>query len=135
MADQKIHGELFSKEEADAKYGPVLDSYKLKVGEFKDVLGKTTQSIMFLFKDGKTYVFDKDRNIIHKNGDRDEFSKAIVLKRYSVSVVEELLAKGATTVDAADNSVIIEQRADVISVSYGSTTMEVGSDCPPWCTD
>jgi hypothetical protein len=134
MDPQSVYGKIFTKEEADKLFGPVLESTKFSMAEFKKLLAKTNLCIMFKYEPGKLYIFDKKRNVIYPEGDTRKFSSADVLKLYSLSVVEELINKTAqdSKVDG-DDEVEVERREEVVSTSTTVYTMEVGTECPPYC--
>jgi hypothetical protein len=46
---------------------------------------------------------------------------------YSTSIVSELLSREVVT------EVLIEQRAEVMSITCGKLTLEMGAPCPPYC--
>ncbi len=129
MATQNVHGKLYSKDEADKQFGPVLESHQISVDDFKELLKKTRDSLMFHFEKGNLHIFDHTRKVIHTHGTARPFAPHEVVKRYSTSVINDLLAQGGGPV------VAVENRANVLSVTNGSTTMETGTDCPPYCTD
>lgn len=131
MAINGIHGEIFPKEKADEMYGPVLESVKFSVIDLKNIMAKTIKNIMFKFEDGKLYIFDQKRNLIFSNSGDPKFGPEVVLKIYSLSVLEKLISNAETAGNAFDISV--ERREKVISVSTSIETMEVCDECPPIC--
>lgn len=121
----QISGQIFTNQEADNLFGPVITSVPLPRISFQEFLTKTENYIMFKVIDNKAVVLDNKRNVIFPEGmiiDPDD--KVTV---YKVSVVNELLSK------SNDETVFIQQRTNVLSVSTGDFTMEVGSICPPYC--
>ena len=50
-----------------------------------------------------------------------------VFTLFSVSVVNDLLSNGNHPY------VYVEQRSEVLTISYGEYTLELGSICPPFC--
>ena len=123
----QTYGQLFTKQEADEKFGLVLQSIDISRSTFESFLTQTSNYIMFKVKDKNAIVLDNKRNVIYPEGilinSNDKFTM------YSVSVVNELISKGN------ENNVYIEQRSEVLSISSGGFTMEVGIMCPPFCPD
>ena len=135
MDSQKTFGEIFSREEADKLFGPVKESVKFKLGEFKEIIAKTTDYIMFRFEPGKLYIFNRKRGLIYSNAGDPKFGPEVVFKIYSMSVLEKLLGSAGNTETDDDPIVEVEQREEVTTVSTPVQTMEIGSDCPPNCPD
>ena len=121
----QTYGQLFTKQEADEKFGLVLQSIDISRSTFESFLTQTSNYIMFKVKDKNAIVLDYKRNVIYPEGilinSNDKFTM------YSVSVVNELISKGN------ENNVYIEQRSEVLSISSGGFTMEIGALCPPIC--
>jgi hypothetical protein len=118
-------GTIFSKEEADKNFGPVLSSVSISSSELKTLIGKAEEYVMFNVKDGKLSILRENRALLYPDGSRVNADEKYAV--YSKSKVEELLniGKAGTTV--------VEQRKDVISITNGQQTMEIGSWCPPIC--
>jgi len=135
MASDSVHGKIFSKDEADKLYGPVLFSVKFSFSDFKNIIAKTKSNVMFRFEGEELYIFDNKRNIIYPETPNRSFQSSDVLKNYSMSVVDELVsgAESAGVTDG-DDAVVVEQRKEVVSVSTKVQTMEVAVDCPPICS-
>lgn len=121
----QISGQIFSNQEADNLFGPVITSIPIPRNAFQSFLTKTNNYIMFKVVDYKAIVLDDKRNVISPAG--ININPTDIFTVYKVSVVYDLLSRGN------DNIVYIQQRTNVLSVSTGSFTMEVGSLCPPYC--
>ena len=121
----QTYGELFSKQEADEKFGLVIQSVTISRLAFKEFLTQTNNYIMFKVFDNKVTILDAKRNVIFPQG--EIINSTDIFTMYSVSVVNELLFMGN------EEKVYIEQRSEVLSVSSGGFTMEVGTLCPPFC--
>ncbi|HSD64113.1 MAG TPA: hypothetical protein VLB50_09955 [Ignavibacteriaceae bacterium] len=121
----QISGQIFTNQGADNLFGPVITSVSIPKITFQFFLTKTDNYIMFKVEDNKAIVIDNNRKVISPEGTiinpTDKFTV------YKVSVVNELLSK------SNENIVYIQQRNNVLSVSIGGFTMEVGSICPPFC--
>ncbi|MBV6419616.1 MAG: hypothetical protein DAHOPDDO_00839 [Ignavibacteriaceae bacterium] len=121
----QTYGELFSKQQADEKFGAVIQSVTISRPTFKEFLTQTNNYIMFKVLDNKVIILDAKRNVIFPRG--ETINSTDIFTMFSVSVVNELLSMGN------ENNIYIEQRSEVISVSSGGFTMEVGTLCPPFC--
>ena len=123
----QTYGEIFTKTEANEKFGPVLNSVTLQTLALKGMLNQTTKYIMFKTQNGNAIVLDSKRSVIHPMG--KSINSADVFSVYSTSVVNELLKLGASA------QVFIEQRGSVLTISNGAYTMEMATMCPPFCPD
>lgn len=124
---QTVAGKIFTKDEADKLFGPVLESYTMSAEQFSTLLNKSGNAVMFSFSSNNLHILDAKRNVLFSNGQVRVFSSSEVLKYYSVSVAQELLSKGKSSV------IVIEKREKVLSITNGVYTMEDAVDCPPWC--
>jgi hypothetical protein len=121
------YGKIFSKSEADQKFGSVLESVTLDINQFNNLLNQTNDYIMFRVLNGKLTVLDNKRNVLYPLGEKINSSDVFIL--FSVSVVNQLISV------SSNSSISIEKRVSVLTVTYGEQTMEVGSFCPPYCSD
>ena len=121
----QTYGQLFTKQEADEKFGLVLQSIDISRSAFESFLTQTNNYIMFKVKDKNAIVLDNKRNVIYPEGVLINSNDTFTM--YSVSVVNELLSKGN------GKTVHVEQRSEVLSISSGGFTMEIGVLCPPMC--
>jgi len=118
-------GKLFTIQEANEKFGPVISATKLSVSEVSTLLSETTNYIMFKKVDEDVIVLNNDRIAIHPVG--YQVQEQTVFTMYSTSIVNEMLSEEAVT------EVSVEQRAEVMSITCGKLTLEAGSNCPPYC--
>jgi hypothetical protein len=125
MADEII-GKIFSKEEADKNFGPVLSSVSMSSSELKSLNNKSNKLVMFSVNGGKLSVLKEGRAVLYPTGFSPKPDEKYAA--YSKSKVEELLNLGKA------DTTVIEQRKDVISVTNGQYTLEVANWCPPWCS-
>lgn len=126
---QTIAGKVFLKEEADNLFGPVLQSVKIPASQLQQMLNQTGDCLMFRFEGTELYILNSKRAQIYSSkGSFKSFSASDVLKFYSTAVIKELLNKGQS------DSITIEERQSVMSVTDGSYTMEEAYSCPPDCT-
>lgn len=121
----QVHGEIFAKSEANKKFGPVLVSISMPTENLQSILNKTENYIMFKIVNNSVIVLNNNRNVIFPQG--KSINAQEVFSLYSVSVLNDLLSRGDDTV------IYVEQRSEVLSITYGSYTMEVGVFCPPFC--
>ncbi len=121
-----IIGKIYTASEANKNYGSVLSSVGLSSSQVLSLCGQTSKYIMFNMKDGKLTILGDNRTPIYPIGFAVDASEVYVV--YSKSIVEELLKSGKT------ETTIIEQRKDVISLTNGQKTLEMGSWCPPFCS-
>lgn len=124
-ASAQISGQIFSNQEADNLFGPVIKSIPISRVDFQFFLTKTNNYIMFKVENNEAIVLDNNRDVIFPEGKK--INSTDVFTVYKLTVVNELLSKGN------DNMVYIQQRNKVLSVSVGNYTMEVGALCPPIC--
>ena len=124
MADEII-GKIFSKDEADKNFGPVLSSVKIPSLELRALVSRSNKLVMFNVAGGKLSILKEGRGLLHP----PSFSVKADEKyaAYSKSKVEELLNLGMS------DTTLVEQRKDVISVTNGMHTLEQGGWCPPFC--
>ena len=74
---------------------------------------------------------DNKRNLLYPY--KAEFNDTDVFTVYSVSVVRELLSLSSLKKGSTEE-VTVEQRREVLSVSYENNTLETGTWCPPFCS-
>jgi hypothetical protein len=121
----QISGEIFTSSEANQKFGTVLVSVSISTGTLQSILKQAGNYIMFKIVNNSVIVIDNNRNVISPQG--KSINSQDVFTLFSVSVLNDLLSRG-------DDSVIyVEQRSEVLSITYGGYTMEVGTFCPPFC--
>ena len=119
------YGQIFTKQEADKKFGPVLTSISFTKQDIQNFLTQTNNYIMFRIDNNSAIVLDNHRMPLYPIGVK--MNSTDVYTMYSTSVLEELLSLG-------NNSIVyVEKRENVLSVSNGGYTMEYGTICPPIC--
>ena len=124
MADEII-GKIFSKDEADKNFGTVLSSVKIPSSELKALISQSNKLVMFNVTGGKLSILKEGRAVLHPAGFSPKSDEKYAV--YSKSKVDELLSTGKA------DTVIVEQRKDVISITNGPQTLEIGIWCPPYC--
>ena len=118
-------GKIFTKSEAEQLFGKVIFSTEIPQEIVVDVLNKTEKNIMFGIVNQNAIVLDNNRKLLYPA--KAEFKDTDVFTVYSVSVLKELLSKGKLI------NINVEQRKEVLSVSYDNYTLETGVLCPPIC--
>lgn len=124
MADG-ITGKVITKNEADAKFGPVLTSVTVSAAEVQSWVAASGSYIMFNIVNGKVYVLTDNRVLVSPAG--TVVPPTDLYHVYSTSVMSQLLSKREASV------VTFEVRSSVFSVTNGNFTMEFGIPCPPLC--
>ena len=121
----QTYGEIFTKNEANQRFGSVLESVTMPTTTIQGLLNQTNAYIMFKIVNSKVIVLDEERNVIYPSG--TTINSGDVFTLFSLSVVNTLFSKGSGT------EIYIEQRSEVLSLTYGGYTMEFGTFCPPIC--
>ena len=124
---------IYKPEEANKLFGNVIYSVDINSNTLSELLKKTDKSIIFGLIDRQLIILDNNRNIIFP--EKAEFKETDVFTVYSTNVVMELLSNKALNkqTDGDADSVSIEQRREVLSVSTDANTLENGTKCPPLC--
>ena len=123
-------GKIYNSQEADELFGNVIFSTGIPRDTVANILDRTENNIMFGIINQNVIVLDNKRNLLYPS--KAEFNETDVFTVYSVSIVRELLSlknlnKGGLI------EVAVEQRREVLSVSYDGSTLETGTHCPPYC--
>lgn len=128
-------GKIYTPEEANKLFGNVIYSVDINSNTLSELLKKTDKSIMFGLIDRQLIILDNNRNIIFP--EKAEFKETDVFTVYSTQVVMDLLSGKALNkqTDGEADSVSIEQRREVLSVSTDTNTLENGTKCPPFCPE
>jgi hypothetical protein len=128
-------GKIYAPEEANKLFGNVIYYVNINSNTLSELLNKTDKSIMFGLIDRQLIILDNHRNIIFP--ENTEFKETDVFTVYSTNVVMELLSGKALNkqIDGESDSVSIEQRREVLSVSTETNTLESGLKCPPLCPE
>jgi hypothetical protein len=122
----QTHGKLYSSEEADLNFGPVLESVTIGTDQIKRILELSSENLMFNIIESRLVILDANRNILYADG-ITEVASETVFHMYSSSLVNELLQRGLNA------GTFIEKRANVLSITNGDVTLEYGTPCPPYC--
>lgn len=123
-------GKVFTSDEADNLFGPVLFSEDIPQSNLSQLLSKTEKTIMFGIINKQLIILDSKRNLLYP--EKAEYKDTDVFTAYSVSVLRELLSNSRLN-KGNEEGVSVEQRIEVLSVTYGTNTLETGAKCPPMC--
>lgn len=118
-------GKIYTLEEANQLLGNVIYSTEIVRDTVTGLLNKTEKNIMFGLINREIVILDNNRKLIYPL--KVEFNDTDVFTVYSISVVKDLLSKGTSP------NINVEQRREVLSVTYDKNTMENGTKCPPYC--
>lgn len=124
-------GKVFTNEEADKLFGAVLYSAPVPLKDFDALLSKTDKTIMFGIINKTVIILDNKRWLLYP--EKAEYKDTDVFTIYSVSIVRELISEFRQKKIGPEDEINVEQRREVLSVSYGNNTIETGAKCPPLC--
>jgi hypothetical protein len=128
-------GKLYSPEEANKLFGNVLYSADINTNTLAALIKKTDKSIMFGLINKQLIILDNKRHLLYP--EKADFKETDVFTVYSTAVLNELLETGKLNkqTDGDAETVSVEQRREVLSVSSDAQTLETGNKCPPYCPD
>ena len=118
-------GKLYTIDEVNQLHGPVLQKVAFSPTQFQTFLTETNKVLMFTFKSDNLFIAVDGRKVIYP--DSTGISPDDTLEIFSKSNIEDLLN------GAFSDSVYIEKRSEVISITYDNTTLELPGYCPPFC--
>lgn len=127
-------GKIYTPEEANKLFGNVLYSVDIQTNVLADVLKRAEKNIMFGLINKQLIILDGKRNLLYP--ERAEYKDTDVFTVYGTDIVRELLSsKLNKQTDGESETVSVEQRREVLSVSSDAQTLESGGKCPPYCPD
>ncbi|MFZ0455961.1 MAG: hypothetical protein WCE54_08935 [Ignavibacteriaceae bacterium] len=118
-------GVIYTKAEADQKFGPVLNSVGIDTAQFRILLNRSGNYLLFKIDEGNLYILSENREPLFPGG--FSVQPGEVYKIVSVSKIQELLYQGQ------NQQIFFEVRKNVYSLTNGSFTLEEIVDCPPFC--
>jgi len=124
MADEII-GQIFSKDEADKNFGPVLSSVKISSSQLTSLCSRANKYVMFNTKGGILSILKEGKTVLHPSGFKVDANEKYAV--YSRSKIEELLSLGKA------DTTFVERRKGVVSITNGQSTLEISDWCPPFC--
>lgn len=120
-------GKVFTNTEAYQQFGAVIYSSEVPREKVIELLNKTEKTIMFGLVNKIAIILDNNRKLLYPA--KAEYTDTDVFTAYNISSVKELLSKSNS------QSLVIEQRREVLSVSLSNYTLETGWKCPPNCPE
>ncbi len=124
MAEESI-GTIFSKKEADIRFGKILFSESIRSTKLSELCIQSNKYLMFNLKDQKLSILKESRVLLYPDGFSVLPNEKYAV--YSKNIIEQLINTCKEVVTT------IEQRENVITITNGVQTLEVGSWCPPFC--
>jgi hypothetical protein len=118
-------GKIISKEDAEQLFGPVRISKEIPTENLKQYITRSVDVVMFKIMNNDLYILDNKRNALLPDG--ITINNAEVFSMYSISVVQELISNGNSTIT------YIEKRKEVLTITNGNYTLEYAYLCPPFC--
>ncbi len=120
-------GKIFDRNEADQLFGQVLGKKIISADELELLLLSTDDKVMFRLENDQYTILGDSRNLLYCS---DKFVESNqVFHMYSKGKVLELLYKGG------EQTVALENRKEVFSITVGNYTLEMAWPCPPYCSD
>lgn len=119
-------GVIYSKEEADSLYGPVLVNTDIQSILLHKFFNHTEDALMFRIQDGNLIILNSSREQLYP-GDFP-VTPSDVFRVFSVELIDQIMSDGsypATQVELRAN--------EIISLTNGNYTLEYGAECPPYC--
>ncbi|MBI1937537.1 MAG: hypothetical protein HYS25_05380 [Ignavibacteriales bacterium] len=117
-------GKIFTNQQANELYGPVLTSVQISKEELGAAVAKAKKYVLFAIKDGKAFIMDERK--VSLTGDLSFLAYHEKANAFSKSVVERFLS-------SSSNTITFEQRETVFTVSSSESTTESSLPCPPMC--
>jgi hypothetical protein len=136
-------GKIFGKEEANQLFGNVVFSVKVKKDIIRAALSRVDKYVLFAIKGKRPLLFNSRRKpLLDDNVTLDPGEKGYV---FSKEVVEEFLnstndsvieieIRGAEWGSGRRASGSLSSNA-ILTLSNSVSTLELSTDCPPYCVD
>lgn len=122
----QVVGQIFTKEEANKKYGPVKEFVTFPSKELQIILNKTDEYVMFNILDKQLYILNSRREVLYPAG--GIVNDQQVFHYFSTEIVKALI-----NFTERQSNVQVELREEVLSITYGMFTLELQLFCPPIC--
>ncbi len=123
--DEKVHGKIITKAEADEMFGPVVKSVQVSKSLLAGLNANSGKHIMFNIIDGKLAILNEKRESIFPL--YLKITDEQVFHLFSTSIVNEFLSM------SKEDNVTVEMRGDVLSITSDGSTLEFSTACPPMC--
>jgi hypothetical protein len=125
FANSQVVGVIYSKTEANQKFGSIVNSVEITTAKLNDLLNQAGNYLLFKINDKNLYILDEGRKPLYPEG--ISVAPEEVLKIVSVSKIQELLNNGQ------NEQTFFEERNDVNTITNGEYTLEEIANCPPFC--
>jgi len=120
-----VIGKIYPNQQSDDLFGKVTRSVQINAEELKNALEKTNDYVLFTIKDTNAVATNEKRESIIKNG----IVPTDVEPMHFISkiLISEILQ------NTKSNSVSLEFRETVFTISTLESTIEFSGMCPPLC--
>jgi len=119
-------GIIYSKQEADFIYGPVLNFNEIQSILLQKYCSNTDGELMFRIQDNTLIILNSSRDQLYPGG--FQVSPSDVFRVFSVGLIQQIISNGNSS------TTMVELRAnEIISLTNGEYTLEYGGECPPYC--
>jgi hypothetical protein len=119
-------GKLYTKDQANQLFGPVLSSQSISANALLALAQKCPQYIMFNILDGHLYILNAKRNVLEGPSAAAVTPTQIFHFCSSSMILQLLQTSGASTIN-------VELRQNNLTITAGSNTLEDFMSCPPTC--
>ncbi len=120
-----VYGKLFSKEEANQLFGPVLHRVPMMTESLKKYSGLTKDHLMYNIKGNEVYLLTNKRVPITPVG--ISVHRSEVYKVCAMPLLKDLLNFGK------EEMTFFEIRESTLTITNGEYTLEMAANCPPFC--
>ena len=121
-----VVGKKFTKAEANVLFGKVIGSVQLSRKDLQTACANAKDYVLFKVKNSRAYLLNEKRTSLLAD-QKIELAPTETTYAFSTSVVEDFLASSTA------ETLSVEVRAEVLTVSDGLSTLEFSSVCPPYC--
>ncbi|MFH1197235.1 MAG: hypothetical protein V1720_16170 [bacterium] len=135
-----VVGKIFTNEEIDQLYGPVLESISIDSQELLTIVDKAENYAMFTIKNNQIIITNEYRELISPYKifyagmdrqlgvpNRNVIEDSDPLNLYSKSMVKKVVELGNQSITK------VERRAKKVTITNGLCTLEMSTICPPYC--
>jgi hypothetical protein len=123
---QEVVGKIYSKQEADSLYGPVVSSVGISSSILIELLSNSTNYIMFRMANESVYIVDNNRHPLFSGN--FAVDSVDVYRVLSISMVAKIVQDGKNPVTDIEI-----RNKDILTITNGIYTLEYSVACPPWC--
>jgi hypothetical protein len=119
-------GIIYSKQEADIIYGPVLKCNEIQSILLQKYFSSSDGHLMFRLQDNTLIILNSSREQLYPG--EYPVSPSDVFRVFDVELINQIITDGNSPVTN------VELRAnEIISLTNGEYTLEYGGECPPYC--